>query len=127
MAIFEGIKEMFGGKKTIARVNLDELNQEKIRLEQKERQITGEVDKFEAEKRRLFLKGKDEAGQRQRLALARKIKELDSSTKAKDQQLAFLHKQLRIVGGLIQIKTQEKELGETGLSAAPSRRCRSRA
>ncbi|MGA2502208.1 MAG: hypothetical protein ABSH20_31075, partial [Tepidisphaeraceae bacterium] len=104
MALLDGIKELFGGRKGIDRVGVDELKREKIRLEQMERRVTNEVDNVEADKHKLFLKGKDENSSRQRLAMARKIKELDSRAKAKEQQLAFFHKHLRIVDGLLQIK-----------------------
>ena len=104
MAILDGIKELFGGRKGIDRVSVDELKREKIRLEQMERRVSKEVDGVEAEKHRLFLKGKDEAGSRQRLTIARKIKELDARARAKQQQLTFFHKHLRIVDGLLQIK-----------------------
>ena len=104
MAIFDGIKQLFGGRKGIDRVSIDELRREKIRLEQMERRVSSEVDNVESEKHKLFLKGKDENSSRQRLALARKIKELNVRAKAKEQQLVFFHKHLRIVDGLLQIK-----------------------
>ena len=104
MALFDGIKELLGGRKGIDRLGIDELKHEKIRLEQMERRLSREVDQIEARKGDLFIKGKDETSSRGRLALARKIKELDSNARAKEQQLAFFHKHLRIVDGLLQIK-----------------------
>ncbi len=100
----QGIKDLFGGRKGIDRVNLDELKREKIRLEQMERRVSNDVDGVERRKEEMFLKGKDETSSRQRLTYARKIKELDARAKAKRQQLAFFHKHLRIVDGLLQIK-----------------------
>jgi len=104
MALFDGIKELLGGRKGIDRLSIDELKHEKIRLEQMERRLSREVEQTEARKGDLFIKGKDETSSRARLALARKIKELDSNVRAKAQQLAFFHKHLRIVDGLLQIK-----------------------
>lgn len=112
MSLFDGIKDLFGRKKGIDRVSVDELKHEKIRLEQLERRIGNEVDQIEAHKNELFMKGKDETSSRQRLALARKIKELDARAHAKSQQLAFFHKHLRIVDGLLQIKENMELLRE---------------
>lgn len=104
MALLDSLKGLLSGKKGIDRVTIDDLKHEKIRLEQMERRVGREVDTIEARKHELFMKGKDEASSRQRMALARKIKELDGSARAKDQQLRFFHKQLRILDGLLQIK-----------------------
>lgn len=104
MGLVDGFKELIGGRKSIDKLGVDQLKHEKIRLEQMERRVGREVDSIEARKHDLFVKGKDESSSRQRLALARKIKELDGSARAKDQQLLFFHKQLRIVDGLLQIK-----------------------
>jgi hypothetical protein len=104
MALFDGIKGLLSGRKGIDRIGVDALKHEKIRLEQMERRVSREMDSIETRKHELFLKGKDETSSRQRLALARKIKELDSSARAKEQQLAFFHKHLRIIDGLLQIK-----------------------
>jgi hypothetical protein len=112
MSLFDGIKDLLGRKKGIDRVDIDELKHEKIRLEQLERRVGNEVDQIEAHKNELFMKGKDETSSRQRVALARKIKELDARAHAKSQQLAFFHKHLRIVDGLLQIKENIELLKE---------------
>lgn len=112
MSLFDKIKGALGGRKGIDRVSIDELKQEKIRLEQLERRVSREVDGLESKKHDLFLKGKDEASSRQQLALARKIKELDGRARSKGQQLAFFHKHLRIVDGLLQIKESMELLKE---------------
>jgi hypothetical protein len=104
MWLFDGIKGLFARPKGIEQIGVDELKHEKIRLEQMERRVSGEVDQLESRKHELFLKGKDESSARQRLSLAGKIKELDSRARAKTQQLSFFHKHLRIVDGLLQIK-----------------------
>lgn len=112
MALFDGIKDLLGGRKGIDRLSVDELKHEKIRLEQMDRRVSRELDGIESRKNELFIKGKDEAGSRQRMALARKIKELDGSARAKGQQLAFFHKHLRIIDGLLQIKQNMAMLKE---------------
>ncbi|MFV2068499.1 MAG: hypothetical protein ACC645_16135 [Pirellulales bacterium] len=110
MSLIDGIKGLLSGKKGIDKLSVDELKHEKIRLEQMERRVGREVEKLEEQKHAVFVKGKDETSSRQQLALARKIKELDSQARAKDQQLAFFHKHLRIVGGLLQIKENMETL-----------------
>lgn len=124
MSVLDTIKGLIARPKSIEQTNIDELKQEKIRLEQLERRISREVDGIETRKQELFMKGKDEVSSRQQLALARKIKELDSRARAKSQQLAFFHKHLRIVDGLLQIKEsmgllKELKVGSviTGMSA----------
>jgi len=104
MTLLDDIKGLFSRRRGIDRVSIDELKHEKIRLEQVERRISRDVDTLEAHKHELFLKGKDETSSRQRVALARKIKELDARARSKSQQLAFFHKHLRIIDGLLQIK-----------------------
>lgn len=104
MRWIDEIKGLMGRKRGIDRVSVEELKREKIRLEQVDRRVSHEVDQIESLKHEIFLKGKDEASSRQRLTLARKIKELDARARGKQQQLAFFHKHLRIVDGLLQIK-----------------------
>lgn len=104
MQWLDDIRQRLGRKRGIDRISAEELKREKIRLEQVDRRVSHEMDQAEALKHELFLKGKDETSSRQRLALARKIKELDARAQGKQQQLAFFHKHLRIVDGLLQIK-----------------------
>ena len=120
MSLLENLKGLFASKKGIDRITIDELKHEKIRLEQMERRVSKEIDSLEARKQELFLKGKDESSTRQRLALARKIKELDGTVKAKDRQLQFFHKHIRIVDGLLQIKENMALLQELKVGSVVS-------
>lgn len=121
MSLIERIKGMMNGSRGIDRLSLDELKQEKIRLEQMERRMSREFDSIEARKHELFLKGTDETSSRQKLALARKIKELDARARTKGQQLTFFHKHLRIVDGLLQIKENIELLGELRVGSVVSK------
>lgn len=112
MQWLDEIRQRLGRKRGIDRVSVEELKREKIRLEQVDRRVSHEVDQIETLKHELFLKGKDETSSRQRLALARKIKELDARAQGKQQQLGFFHKHLRIVDGLLQIKENIELLKE---------------
>ena len=70
MLLIDQVKGLWGRKKGIDRVSVEELKHEKIRLEQLERRVGNEVDQIEAHKNELFMKGKDENSSRQRLTLA---------------------------------------------------------
>jgi len=116
MAVFDSLKKLFQKRRSINEITMDELRRERIRLEQEEARVAREVENLEEQKRQLFLKGKDEASQRQRAILARKIKELDVQARNQDKQLQFLSRQLRIVNGLTQLKESKRLLEHSGLS-----------
>lgn len=117
MEILNTLKELFAKKKSLDKIDYDDLRRERIRMEQIEQRINKEIDEIEKRKQGLFAKGKDEASQRQQIALARKIKELDVGVRAKDRQLAMISKQLRILSGLTTLKENEKMSKELGVSS----------
>jgi len=121
MDILGAIKGMFSGKKRLDKITMDELRKERLSLEQIEQRIGREVDELEQRKQQLFVKGRDEPNQRQQIALARKIKELDASAQAKDRQLAMISRQLRILAGLTAIKENQSLVKELGVSSIISR------
>ena len=121
MALLDAIKGLFTGKKRLDSVTVEELRRERIRLEQVEQRVGREIDELETRKKDLFAKGKDESSQRQQIALARKIKELDASAQAKDRQLAMISRQLRILAGLTAIKENQSLVKELGVSSIISR------
>ncbi len=121
MLLLDRLRNLLGSPKGIDRLTIDELKHEKIRLEQLERRVSRETDELEARKHESFMKGKDDPSSRQRLALARKIKQLDSAARAKGQQLAFFHKHLRIVDGLLQIKENMSLLQQLTVGSVISR------
>jgi len=121
MEILGAIMGLFSGKKRLDKISMDELRKERIRLEQVEQRITHEVDGLEVRKRELFAKGKDESSQRQQVALARKIKELDASAQAKDRQLAMVSKQMRILSGMQILKENQALIKDMGVSSLISK------
>lgn len=121
MAILDAIKGLLTGKKRLDRISVDELRKERLRLEQVEQRIGREVDGLESRKRDLFAKGRDEASQRQQIAMARKIKELDSTAQAKDRQLAMISRQLRILSGFSMIKENQALVKDLGVSSIVSK------
>ena len=76
MSIFDSVKTLFGGRKTLADFSMDDLDRERIRLEQSERAFLGDLKKIENKKREWFSKGAEASG-REQLIAARKVKELD--------------------------------------------------
>lgn len=107
---------LFGKKRTLDDVTLDELRYEKIRLEQEEAKLARKVEELENQKQQLFLKGKDEPSERKRRIIATQIKEQDVQARNLDRQLQFCSRQLRIINGLIQVKENQALLSKAGLS-----------
>ena len=121
MDILGTIKGFITGKKRLDRITIEELRKERLSLEQVEQRITREVDGIETQKRDLFVKGRDEASQRQQVMLARKIKELDARAQAEDRELAVLSKQLRILSGFAIIKENQSLVKDLGVSSIISK------
>jgi hypothetical protein len=120
MGLFDALKSMFSTKKKLSKVTTEELRKERIRLEQIESRVNKELSALEQQKQELFVKGKDETSERQQVALARKIKEVDVRVKGKHRQLAMISRQLRILGGISQIKENEKLVQDLGVSSLVS-------
>jgi hypothetical protein len=112
MSIFDKI---FGKKKTFKDLSLDELQTEKVRLEEQERRTNKKIEKLEADKAALFKEGASEASQRQQIILARKIKELDEQVKGEDHASATLSQQIRVVNKLVSMKRKENQIKAAGL------------
>ncbi|MBI4603834.1 MAG: hypothetical protein HY721_17910 [Planctomycetes bacterium] len=121
MELLNRLKSIVTGRKTLDRIPLDDLRKERIHLEQLEQRIGREVEDLERRKQDLFSKGKDEASQRQQIALARKIKELDSAAQAKDRQLAMISRQVRVLTGLMVLKESQALTRDLRLASVVSR------
>ncbi len=104
MSLWQGLAGLFGRRKTIDQISSDELKRERIALEQTQRRVQREIDNLEARKHELFLKGKDAASSRERVELAQQIWDLESAIREKAKDLDLVHKNLRIVTGLLQLK-----------------------
>jgi hypothetical protein len=107
---------LFGHKKReIKDLSLTELQDEKVRLEVEERKVNKVITRMEEDKGRLFKQGASEASQREKIILARKIKELDEEVKSQDRKAAMLSQQIRVVNRLVALKRKESELKEAGV------------
>ncbi len=93
----------------------DAIRRERIRIEQTELKITREIDELEQQKAALFTKGTNCDSDRQRVQIARKINEVDGVIRAKDQQLAMISKNQRVLQGVAQLKENERLLRDLGM------------
>jgi hypothetical protein len=91
------------------------IRRERIRIEQTEQKIAKRIEELEGEKAALFTKGVGCTSDRQRMQIARKIKELDGVIRSKDQMLAMISKNQRVLQGMAQIKDLTHLLGELGM------------
>lgn len=115
MSIFDSVKTLFGGRKTLADFSMDDLDRERIRLEQSERAFLGDLKKIENKKREWFSKGAEASG-REQLIAARKVKELDVEASNIDKNMSVISRQARTINALIQLKKNEKLFRSHGLS-----------
>lgn len=117
MELIDSLKHLFSPKQSLKDLKVDDLRRERIRLEQTERKLVDDINRIEEQKKQLFLKGKDESSERQRVIIARKIKELDVQAQNYDKSLSFISRQTRIINGFLQLKENEKLMAESGLSS----------
>ncbi|MCX7045002.1 MAG: hypothetical protein NTX50_05885 [Candidatus Sumerlaeota bacterium] len=109
------LSAFFGRKKSIKDLSLNDLQTEKVRLEENERRVNKNIEKLEGDKGKLFKQGASEASKRQKIIIARKIKELDEQVKEQDRKSSMLSKQIRVVNRLVSMKRKEGELKAAGL------------
>jgi len=120
MGMFDGFTSLFKKKKTIENIDPEELRRERIKLEQIETRVTREIESLEKQKEEFFRKGVQGASQRQKVQIARKIKELDSLVRSKDKQLSLVSKNVRVLNGVAQVKENEKMMTQLGMGSVLS-------
>jgi len=102
-------------RQTLSDVHPEQLRRERIRVEQTEAKLTREIEELEKQKEEHFRKGIDGASDRQRIQIARKIKQLDAQVQAKDRQLALVSKNLQVFNSVAQLKENERLLKDLGM------------
>ena len=116
--MLDAFKGWFGDRKqTLEDLSLDEMRKEKIRLDQEEKKLMLRLDQIEADKKKVFLMGREEPSERKKMVLARKFKELDVQAKSMERNLQYFSKQLRIINGFMNLKENRRILQESGLTA----------
>jgi hypothetical protein len=76
---------------------------------------------LEKQKEEFFRKGVEGASDRQRLQVARKIKQLDAIIQAKDRQLVLISKNLQVLNSVAQLKENDRLLADLGMDGVISR------
>ncbi len=100
---------------SLATLSAEEIRRERIRIEQTEFKLTREIDDLERQKEEYFRKGVEGGSERQRLQIARKIKELDGLVQARDRQLKLITQNLRVLNGVAGIKENDRLLKDLGM------------
>ncbi len=111
------LKGLMSRKKSLEKVDVDELRREKIALEQQEVKFHRQIEQLERQKSEVFTKGTQEASDRAQLILARKIKDLDAQARNLDMNCSFINRQLRILNGFVQLKENQNLINNYGLSS----------
>jgi len=109
------IGKAFGFKKPwIEKVKIEELEKEKLKIDNRILLVSKEIEKLEKEKKDLFRQGIGKSDI-EKLLLAEKIKELDAEVRMKIREYRRLMKQRRALSNLIRLKRWEKQLKEKGI------------
>lgn len=104
MAFLEWVGSLFGRRKTLEQISLDDLRRERISLEMTRDRLQREIAQLENRKQELFLKGKDASSTLERTELAQQIYDLETAIRAKVKDQEMVHQRIRILVGLIQLK-----------------------
>jgi hypothetical protein len=115
MKILKTLGDLFGRRASLDRISMDDLEKERVRLEQIEKRLSADLDEVEQSKQQLFEQGRQEKSQRRQVALARKIRDLDSAARAKDRQLSMVSKQSRVLTGLLMLKENQQVMQGLGV------------
>ena len=110
-------RSLFGRKKSkdwIEKVKVEELEKERLRIDNQIQLLSREIQKLEKQKKELFRQGigKSEV---EKMLLAEKIKDLDAEIKMKIKEYNTLMKQRRALSNLIRLKKWEGRLKEKGI------------
>lgn len=106
---------LLGRRRTIKDIPSSQLQEEKIKLEEKEKQLINRLEKIEQQKADLFKKGASESSRQRRIVLGRKIKELDERINELSNKQKLASMQIRAVHRIITVKANEGVLKKKGL------------
>jgi hypothetical protein len=104
-------------RKTLHAVSAEDIRKERIKVEQTELRVTREIEELEKQKEAFFSRGVNAGSDRQKIQFARKIKELDNQVQARDQQLALISRNLRVLNGISQLKENERVVRDLGMES----------
>lgn len=112
MPIWTEVVDRFRGKRSLARLTMDELDREKIKLDLQERKQIQRTQQLEREKEKFFAQGLRESSDQMKLYYSRKVKELDSDVRLNDRVLKALSHKVRIYNGIVSMKKWMQVLSE---------------
>lgn len=98
-------------------VTMDDLQREKVRLDQEQRKMLAQLREMEANKKKMFAEAVRNTSQREQMVIARSIKEVELRIEGMDRMMQSISKQLRTVNGLILIKERVRMQSESGLTS----------
>ena len=113
--LFKRLGKRFGvGRSWIEKVSVDELERERVNIDNQILMLSKEISRLESEKKKLFQQGIGKTVT-EKMLLAEKIKDLDFEIKAKLREYNRLMKQRRALSNLIRLKKWERRLKERGI------------
>lgn len=104
MPVWTEVVDKFRGKRNLARLTMDDLDREKIKLDLQERKQIQQTQTLERQKEKFFAQGIRESSDQMKLYYARKVKELDSDVRLNDRVLRALSHKIRIYNGIVSVK-----------------------
>ena len=104
-------------KPGLGSLNRDQMDRERIRLEHNEKRLTREIEGLEQQKEVVFREGTGSVSDRQRLTLARKLKDVESRIQGLDKQLGLLARNQQVLNSLIQLSETQQTASSMGLES----------
>jgi hypothetical protein len=100
---------LFGSRKPkgLRDLSVTDLENSKIRLSEEERRVYLQIERKEKDKETLFAQGVETASHYQKLALARRVREVDGEIKDLSVRIARISQRLRVVDKVIDLKKTE--------------------
>lgn len=102
------------GKSWLDTVSIEELEKERMRIDNHIQVLSREIQRLEERKKELFRQGVGKS-EVEKMLLAEKIKDVDMEIKMKIREYNRLMKQRRALSNLIMLKNWEGRLKETGI------------
>jgi len=114
MSTLESLFRLGKSKNWIEKTKVEDLEKERLRIDNQIQLISREIEKLEKEKKELFKNGVGKT-EIEKMLLAEKIKDRDSEIKMKIRDYNKLMNLRRSLGNLIMLKNWEYKLKEKGI------------
>jgi len=116
MGFLDSFWERFKKQPSIVDMKLDDLNRERISLEQEQHKLDNDGDRFHKDEVLLKSEYAEAQTENQKMRLARKIQNTRLRSKAVDAKSAHCHKAAQAVNGIIMIKDNIEYFDHLGVS-----------